>query len=115
MDTAQSDNVPHRDMMEAHLGKPLSRVPDPFSSDYPSFAAHNNARLRAFLDQFKFDYEFLSATDCYTSGRFDQALLTVLERFDRVMAIMLPSLRERCLAYRFCLISPTTAWCPGPL
>ena len=104
------DNVPHRDMMEAHLGKPLSRVPDPFSSDYPSFAAHNNARLRAFLDQFKFDYEFLSATDCYTSGRFDQALLTVLERFDRVMAIMLPSLRqERAQTYSpFLPISPTT-------
>src|SRR6202047_1048385 len=104
------DNVPHRDMMEAHLGKPLSCVPDPFSSDYPSFAAHNNARLRAFLDQFKFDYEFLSATDCYPPGRFDQALLTVLERFDRVMAIMLPSLRqERAQTYSpFLPISPTT-------
>src|SRR6266480_627716 len=47
------DNIPNKEMLEAHLGKPLSRVPDPFSSDYPSFAAHNNARLRAFLDQFK--------------------------------------------------------------
>src|SRR5208337_3615827 len=46
------DNVPNRDMMAAHLGKPLSRVPDPFSNDYPSFGAANNARLRAFLDAF---------------------------------------------------------------
>src|SRR6201982_2902100 len=65
------DNVPNRDMMAAHLGKPLSRVPDPFSKEYPSFAAANNARLRAFLDQFGFEYEFLSSTACYTSGRFD--------------------------------------------
>jgi lysyl-tRNA synthetase class 1 len=88
------DNVPNRDMMERHLGKPLSRVPNPFDSRYASFAEANNARLRAFLDQFGFDYEFLSATECYLSGRFDRELGKVLERFDEVMAIMLPSLRE---------------------
>src|SRR6266481_974200 len=75
------DNVPNRDMMAAHLGKPLSRVPDPFSNEYPSFGAANNARLRAFLDQFGFEYESLSSTDCYMSGRFDATLLRVLERF----------------------------------
>jgi len=88
------DNVPNRDMMQQHLGKPLSRVPNPFDSRYASFAEANNARLRAFLDQFGFDYEFLSATECYLSGRFDRELGKVLERFDEVMAIMLPSLRE---------------------
>jgi lysyl-tRNA synthetase, class I len=104
------DNVPSRDMMERHLGKPLSRVPDPFSNEYPSFGAANNARLRAFLDQFGFEYEFLSSTDCYTSGRFDAALLRVLERFDTVMNIMLPSLREeRAQTYSpFLPISPHT-------
>jgi lysyl-tRNA synthetase class 1 len=104
------DNVPNRDMMAAHLGKPLSRVPDPFGSGYPSFAAANNARLRAFLDQFGFEYEFMSSTDCYTSGRFDRALLKVLQRFDEVMAIMLPSLREeRAQTYSpFLPISPRT-------
>jgi len=104
------DNVPNRDMMAAHLGKPLSRVPDPFSNDYPSFAAANNARLRAFLDAFGFDYEFLSSTDCYMSGRFDRALIKVLERFEEVMAIMLPSLREeRAATYSpFLPISPTS-------
>ena len=69
------DNVPNREMMASHLGKPLSRVPDPFSNEYPSFGAANNARLRAFLDRFGFQYEFLSSTDCYMSGRFDAALL----------------------------------------
>jgi len=63
------DNVPNRDMMTAHLGKPLTRVPDPFSNEYPSFGAANNARLRAFLDHFGFDYEFVSSTDYYMSGR----------------------------------------------
>jgi lysyl-tRNA synthetase, class I len=104
------DNVPNREMMASHLGKPLSRVPDPFSNEYPSFGAANNARLRAFLDQFGFEYEFLSSTDCYASGRFDAALLKVLERFDAVMAIMLPSLREeRAQTYSpFLPISPRT-------
>src|SRR5712691_9943565 len=104
------DNVPNRDMMASHLGKPLSRVPDPFSNEYPSFAAHNNARLRAFLDQFGFDYEFLSSTDCYTSDRFDATLLRVLERFEMIMEIMLPSLREeRAQTYSpFLPIDPRT-------
>ncbi|MEA2879673.1 MAG: lysyl-tRNA synthetase, class, partial [Hyphomicrobiales bacterium] len=87
-------NVPNKEMLAAHLGKPLTQVPDPFSNEYPSFGAHNNARLRAFLDRFGFEYEFLSSTDCYKSGRFDGALLLFLQRFDAVMNIMLPSLRE---------------------
>ena len=87
------DNIPNKDMVAQHLGKPLTKVPDPFGT-HDSFAAHNNARLRAFLDQFGFEYEFMSSTACYTSGRFDAALLKVLERFEAVMNIMLPSLRE---------------------
>ena len=87
------DNVPNGEMLTEDLGKPLTRVRDPFGT-HPSFGAHNNARLRAFLDTFGFDYEFLSATECYTSGRFDKALLQVLSHFDKVMAVMLPSLRE---------------------
>src|SRR5580765_5059917 len=83
------DNVPNREMLAAHLGKPLTAVPDPFSNEYPSFGAANNARLRAFLDQFGFDYEFASSTDYYMSGRFDATLLKMLARFDEVMAIML--------------------------
>src|SRR5471030_3006133 len=69
------DNVPNKEMLSAHLGKPLTSVPDPFSNEYPSFGAANNARLRAFLDAFGFEYEFLSSTECYKAGRFDAALL----------------------------------------
>jgi lysyl-tRNA synthetase class 1 len=103
------DNVPNKEMLAQHLGKPLTRVPDPFGT-HPSFGEHNNARLRSFLDAFKFDYEFMSSTECYRSGRFDAALLKVLERFDKVMAIMLPSLRkERAQTYSpFLPIDPVT-------
>jgi lysyl-tRNA synthetase class 1 len=87
------DNIPNKELVASALGKPLTQVPDPFGT-HESFAHHNNARLREFLDAFGFDYEFLSATECYRSGRFDKALLTVLERYDAVMRIMLPSLRE---------------------
>src|ERR1700732_5202881 len=101
------DNVPNKEMLEKHLGKPLTRVPDPFGT-HDSFGAHNNARLRAFLDTFGFDYEFGSSTEYYTSGRFDAALLRMLERLEKVMAIMLPSLREeRAASY-----SPFLPICP---
>jgi len=101
------DNVPNKELLAQHLGKPLTRVPDPFGT-HPSFGEHNNARLRAFLDTFGFEYEFMSSTDCYKSGRFDAALLEVLARFDKVMNIMLPSLREeRAATYSpFLPISP---------
>src|ERR1700759_2632196 len=85
------DNVPNKEMLASHLGKPLSRIPDPFSNEYPSFGAANNARLRAFLDQFGFDYEFASSTDYYTSGRFDAALLAILALYERVKDIILPT------------------------
>src|SRR3954470_25064784 len=103
------DNVPNKDMLAAHLNKPLTKVPDPFGT-HPSFGEHNNARLRAFLDQFGFEYEFLSSTDCYTSGRFDASLIRMLDRFHAVMEIMLPSLREeRAQTYSpFLPISPRT-------
>ena len=103
------DNIPNKDLIAQHLGKPLTKVPDPFGT-HASFGEHNNARLRAFLDAFGFEYEFLSSTECYASGRFDAALMTVLERFDEVMAIMLPSLREeRAATYSpFLPISPHT-------
>src|SRR5512132_3126584 len=87
------DNVPNKELLEQNLCKPLTKVPDPFGT-HPSSGQHNNARLRAFLDQFGFDYEFASSTDCYKSGRFDATLLLFLQRFDTVMNIMLPSLRE---------------------
>ena len=93
-------NVPNQAMMASFLGKPLTRVPDPFSNEYPSFGAANNARLRAFLDSFGFSYDFASSTDYYTSGRFDDALLRMLECYDDVMEIMLPSLgNERRESY----------------
>jgi lysyl-tRNA synthetase class 1 len=88
------DNVPHREMMLANLGRPLSRIPDPFNAGFESFAHHNNAMLRDFLDQFGFDYEFVAASERYNSGAFDKALVRVLETYPAIMDIMLPTLRE---------------------
>ncbi len=105
-------NVPNQAMLAEDLNLPLSRVRDPFGT-HDSFAAHNNARLCAFLDDYGFDYEFASATDYYRAGRFDAMLTRVLERFDQVMAIMLPTLggvnQERRETYSpFLPISPKT-------
>ena len=104
------ENVPNRALMETYLGKPLTRVPDPFTKDYPSFGAANNARLRAFLDRFGFNYEFASATDYYTSGRFDETLLKMLANYDKIMAVIVPTLgEERRATYSpFLPISPVS-------
>ncbi|RWE41502.1 MAG: lysine--tRNA ligase [Mesorhizobium sp.] len=102
------DSVPDRAALEPYLHKPLSSVPNPFGSDYASFADHNNAMLCRFLDTFGFDYEFASATQYYKSGRFDAMLLRAAERYDQIMAVMLPTLGpERQATYSpFLPISP---------
>lgn len=87
------DNVPNQELLAQHLEKPLTSVPDPFET-HDSFGHHNNARLRAFLDQFGFEYEFQSATECYASGRFDETLLAVLQNYDAVINVILPTLGE---------------------
>ena len=103
------DGIPNPEMLREDLHKPLTVVRDPFGT-HDSFGAHNNARLRAFLDSFGFEYEFLSSTEQYKSGRFDEVLLRLLERFDAVQAIMLPTLgEERRATYSpFLPISPVT-------
>ncbi len=100
-------NLPARDMLEQHLGLPLSRVPDPFGT-HESFAHHNNARLRDFLDGFGFDYDFKSATETYTSGEMDKTLLKMLGAYDQIMKVILPTLgAERQATY-----SPFLPICP---
>jgi len=87
------DNVPNGELLAANLGRPLSRIPDPFGT-HESFAHHNNAMLRDFLDRFGFQYEFVSASDRYNSGAFDDALKNVLRHYGAIMEVMLPTLRE---------------------
>jgi lysyl-tRNA synthetase class 1 len=102
-------NVPNGEMLAEDLDKPLTVVRDPYGV-HASFGHHNNARLRAFLDSFGFDYAFVSSTDCYRDGTFDEVLLRALERFDAIQKIMLPSLgEERRATYSpFLPISPKT-------
>ncbi|MFM8746830.1 MAG: lysine--tRNA ligase [Aestuariivirga sp.] len=104
------ETVPDPAALRPYLHMPLTAVPDPFGGKYESFGHHNNAMLRRFLDAFGFDYEFASATDYYKSGRFDPMLLHALEKFDDIMAVMLPTLgEERQATYSpFLPISPST-------
>ncbi|MEM7441219.1 MAG: lysine--tRNA ligase [Pseudomonadota bacterium] len=102
-------NVPMQEELAQDLHLPLTKVRDPFGT-HEGFAQHNNAKLREFLDSFGFEYEFASSTDYYTSGRFNEMLLMALERFDKIMAIMLPTLgEERQATYSpFLPVSPKT-------
>ncbi len=101
------DNVPNKQMLEQHLEKPLTAVPDPFDK-YDSFGSHNNAKLIEFLDKFNFDYEFVSSTECYKSGKFDSALKHVLKNYEKIKNIVLPTLgKERQSNY-----SPFLPLCP---
>jgi lysyl-tRNA synthetase class 1 len=103
------ENVPNKAMLAEHLGKPLSRIPDPFGT-HESFAAHNNALLRQFLDQFGFEYEFASSTQYYADGRFDATLKAVLRNYQAILDVMLPTLgAERRATYSPVLpVSPST-------
>jgi len=101
------DNIPNREAVAEHLGKPLTSIPDPFGT-HESFGHHNNARLQAFLDDFGFDYEFVSSTECYRTGRFNEALVGVLAHYDAIMNVILPTLgAERRATY-----SPFLPVCP---
>ena len=106
------DTVPEhrRAELAEHMDRPLSIVPNPFGTEHESFAAHNNAKLREFLDRFGFDYEFASATEYYKAGRFDDTLLLAAERYDDIMEVMLPTLGpERRATYSpFLPIHPET-------
>jgi lysyl-tRNA synthetase, class I len=103
------DNIENKAVLEANLHKPLTRIPDPFGT-HESFAHHNNAMLRQFLDRFGFDYEFVSSSEMYNSGQFDDALKGVLRNWQAIMDIMLPTLRaERAATYSPVLpVSPTS-------
>jgi lysyl-tRNA synthetase class 1 len=104
------ENVPERAFLEPYIQMPLTAVPNPFGGNFASFGDHNNAMLRRFLDTFGFDYEFASATEYYKAGRFDEVLLRAVERYDAIMAVMLPTLgQERQATYSpFLPISPTS-------
>lgn len=101
------DNVPNKDMLAKYLNMPLTKVPDPYEK-FESFGHHNNAMLQRFLDSYGFEYEFQSSTDWYTSGRFDPSLKLVLQHYDEIMGIMLPTLREE----RRATYSPFLPLCP---
>lgn len=101
------DNVPNKELLIKNLGKPLTRVPDPFEK-FESFAHHNNAMLCDFLNRFGFSYEFASSTEYYTAGRFNAALQTVLEHHQAIVDIIVPTLgAERAATY-----SPFMPVCP---
>lgn len=101
------DNIPNSQNFIQYLGKPLTAIPDPFGT-HPSYGEHMNAKLCKFLDLFEFDYEFKSATQCYKSGIFDEKLLLLLQNYDKIIKIMLPSLgKDRQETY-----SPFLPICP---
>ena len=101
------DNVTNKEILEKNLHKSLTKVPDPFNK-YSSFGEHNNEKLKSFLDSFNFKYDFRSSTKLYKSGFFNPTLQIILENYDGIMDIILPTLgKERQKTY-----SPFLPICP---
>ena len=101
------DNVPNKEILEKNLHKPLTQVPDPFNK-YKSFGEHNNEKLKSFLNDFNFKYDFKSSTKLYKSGFFNSTLKIILENYEQIMNIILPTLgKERQKTY-----SPFLPICP---
>ena len=101
------ENVPNQKLLEENLHKPLTQVPDPFEK-FRSFGEHNNEMLKDFLNSFNFNYNFKSSTSLYKSGFFNSALQLILENYEGIMNIILPTLgKERQITY-----SPFLPICP---
>ena len=101
------ENIPNKNILEVNLHKPLTSVPDPFKK-FNSFGEHNNEMLKKFLNEFNFNYIFKSSTDIYKKGDFNEALLLVLEKYEKIIEIILPTLgKERKKTY-----SPFLPICP---
>ena len=102
------DNIPNEEILKKNLGKPLTSIPDPFKK-YNSFGEHNNEMLKQFLNKFKFKYIFKSSTENYRKGVFNNSLMRVMEKYDEIMNIILPTLREE----RRKTYSPFLPICPN--
>ena len=87
------ENVPNKEMLNEFLGKPLTSIPDPFEK-YESFGHHNNEKLKSFLDTFNFEYDFISSTEKYISGAFDETILKIFDNYENILNIILPTLRS---------------------
>ena len=87
------ENVPKKEMLKNFIGKPLTSIPDPFDK-FESFGHHNNAKLRSFLDEFDFEYEFVSSTEKYKNGDFNETILNIFENYSKIQDIILPTLRS---------------------
>ena len=103
------DNIPNNKILHENLGKPLTDIPDPFEK-YKSFGEHNNMMLIEFLNKFNFKYKFKSSTDNYKKGLFNDSILRVIEKYDDIMNIILPTLRSerRKIVFTFLPICPDT-------
>ena len=103
------ENIPNEKILKENLGKPLTSIPDPFKK-FSSFGEHNNEMLKKFLKKFNFKFTFKSSTENYKKGIFNASLVRVLEKYDEIMNIILPTLRaERRKTYcPFLPICPKT-------
>ena len=50
--------------------------------------------LKEFLKKFKFKFDFKSSTANYKKGVFNNSLMRILEKYEDIMNIILPTLRE---------------------
>ena len=92
------ENVPNKEMLKKFIGKPLTSIPDPFEK-YESFGHHNNAKFRSFLDKFNFEYDFVSSTESYKNGKFDEYFISILQNYEEILSIILPTLRSERQRY----------------
>lgn len=91
---AVPQNLPNQEQLKKYLGYPLSSIPDPFC-EASSFSEHMNNKMKTFLDKFEINYKFLSAKKCYESGMFDEYLLKILDKYDEIMEVMIPTLGHK--------------------
>jgi lysyl-tRNA synthetase class 1 len=70
-----------------HIGRPLSKVPDP-EGCHPSWAEHFKEPLRDALHEMGVDMEEVSQTERYEAGVYRDAVLTAVAQRDAIEAVL---------------------------
>lgn len=71
-----------------HIGRPLSRVPAPTGSEYPNWAEHFKAPMRAALAELGVTVREVNQTSMYTAGAYREQILDAVTHRHDIDAIL---------------------------
>ncbi|MFM8314297.1 MAG: lysine--tRNA ligase, partial [Deltaproteobacteria bacterium] len=80
-------NLPNQEMLQKHLRKPLSHVPDPYGQQ-PSYAAQFEKRFESEIGQLGVKPDYIYQNIPYKSGKYIQGIKDALAKEKEIIAIL---------------------------